>query len=382
MNDYQFGNFVCRLREQKNMTQAELARMLGVTPAAVSKWENGSSKPRTEVLFRLAEILGVRPEELMAGHLIENPTLDPEVVKQINERYEHLQKVEVCNRSDAKLKRILAWLVDWFTIGMTAGFLASGLDLIRQGSSPDHSGPILFLMLLAMLSFPACFIFRELIFGGRSLGKRITKLEILDQATGKPASKKQRIIRSLFFFLSYIDGVAVLVSGLSVGDRVAHTVVVPLSALVPGEKHTPEQINRYASPKSSRKKVGADHLRHFGSGGHFVRCVRQLYLQRYGIHQKIRGISIRLCPSCGKRSTPSAGRFPGGDRLQGLHPGQRNPGRPHAGHLRIPLLCKRADLSGHLPQRKQILGVVRGVHKFQLKISSFFRKPLAKRKKI
>lgn len=254
MNDYQFGNFVYRLREQKNMTQAELARMLGVTPAAVSKWENGSSKPRTEVLFRLAEILGVRPEELMAGHLIENPTLDPEVVKQINERYEHLQKVEVCNRSDAKLKRILAWLVDWFAIGMTAGFLVSGLDLIRQGSSPDHSGPILFLMLLAMLSFPACFIFRELIFGGRSLGKRITKLEILDQATGKPASKKQRIIRSLFFFLSYIDGIAVLVSGLSVGDRVAHTVVVPLSALVPGEKHTPEQINRYASPKSSGKK--------------------------------------------------------------------------------------------------------------------------------
>ena len=57
MNDYQFGNFVYRLREQKKMTQAELARMLGVTPAAVSKWENGSSKPRTEVLFRLAAVL-------------------------------------------------------------------------------------------------------------------------------------------------------------------------------------------------------------------------------------------------------------------------------------------------------------------------------------
>lgn len=67
MNDYKFGNFVCYLRERKGMTQADVAAMLDVTPAAVSKWENGESKPRVEVLFRLAEILEVSPEELMAG---------------------------------------------------------------------------------------------------------------------------------------------------------------------------------------------------------------------------------------------------------------------------------------------------------------------------
>ena len=71
MNDYNFGNFVCMLREKKGLTQADVAEQLGVTAAAVSKWENGSSKPRVEVLFKLAEILGVRPEELMAGHYIE-----------------------------------------------------------------------------------------------------------------------------------------------------------------------------------------------------------------------------------------------------------------------------------------------------------------------
>ena len=71
MNDYNFGNFVCTLREKNGLTQAEIADKLGVTAAAVSKWENGSSKPRVEVLFKLAEILGVRPDELMAGHYIE-----------------------------------------------------------------------------------------------------------------------------------------------------------------------------------------------------------------------------------------------------------------------------------------------------------------------
>ena len=67
MNDYKFGNFLCGLREAKGMTQLEIANMLGVTTAAVSKWENGESKPRTETLFKLAEILDISAEELMAG---------------------------------------------------------------------------------------------------------------------------------------------------------------------------------------------------------------------------------------------------------------------------------------------------------------------------
>ena len=74
MNDYNFGNFVCMLREKKGLTQADVASAMGVTPAAVSKWENGSSKPRVEVLFRLAELLGVKPEELMAGKYLEEET--------------------------------------------------------------------------------------------------------------------------------------------------------------------------------------------------------------------------------------------------------------------------------------------------------------------
>ena len=242
MNDYQFGNFVYRLREQKKMTQAELARMLGVTPAAVSKWENGSSKPRTEVLFRLAEILGVRPEELMAGHLIENPTLDPEVAKQINERYEYLRRVDTANQGGVKARRIFAWWLDWTCIGLIALLL---IACVRNTHHP-------LLMFLAILSFPAGFILREVLFGGRSLGKRITKLKILDRVSGKPASAKQRIIRSLFFFIAQIDAFILLATGASLGDRVAHTVVVPLSALKPEEPDA-DRINQYSAPKKSKK---------------------------------------------------------------------------------------------------------------------------------
>ena len=67
MNDYKFGNFIYNLRVEKGLTQADVAQRLGVTPAAVSKWENGSTKPRYEMLLRLSEIFQVSTEELIAG---------------------------------------------------------------------------------------------------------------------------------------------------------------------------------------------------------------------------------------------------------------------------------------------------------------------------
>lgn len=54
-------------RLKKNITQDELARMLGVTQQAVMKWENGSSQPRAARLPKLADILGCTVDELLRG---------------------------------------------------------------------------------------------------------------------------------------------------------------------------------------------------------------------------------------------------------------------------------------------------------------------------
>lgn len=59
------GEIISTLRREKGMTQKELAHMLNITDKAVSKWERDISCPDTQIIPRLAEILGTSVEELM-----------------------------------------------------------------------------------------------------------------------------------------------------------------------------------------------------------------------------------------------------------------------------------------------------------------------------
>ena len=52
MNAEQTGLKIRDLREKKGMTQRELAASLGVTDAAVSKWERGKNFPDITLLDR------------------------------------------------------------------------------------------------------------------------------------------------------------------------------------------------------------------------------------------------------------------------------------------------------------------------------------------
>ena len=61
------GLFICLLRKQKGMTQAELAGRIGVTDKAVSRWETGKGFPDISLLPPLAEALGTSVTELLAG---------------------------------------------------------------------------------------------------------------------------------------------------------------------------------------------------------------------------------------------------------------------------------------------------------------------------
>lgn len=53
------GSKITRARKEKNMSQAQLAQLLFISPQAVGKWERGESIPDIVTINQLAEILGV-----------------------------------------------------------------------------------------------------------------------------------------------------------------------------------------------------------------------------------------------------------------------------------------------------------------------------------
>lgn len=53
------------LREEKGLTQADLAKQLGITRSSVNAWELGISVPSTQYIVELAQIFKVSTDYLL-----------------------------------------------------------------------------------------------------------------------------------------------------------------------------------------------------------------------------------------------------------------------------------------------------------------------------
>ena len=60
------GDVIRKYRKNKDMTQEELAKRLGVTAPAVNKWENGNSLPDITLLAPIARLLGITTDILLS----------------------------------------------------------------------------------------------------------------------------------------------------------------------------------------------------------------------------------------------------------------------------------------------------------------------------
>ena len=65
--DMTIGKRICLLRKEKGLTQEELASHMGVSPQAVSKWENDQTCPDISALPKLARLFDVTVDELLEG---------------------------------------------------------------------------------------------------------------------------------------------------------------------------------------------------------------------------------------------------------------------------------------------------------------------------
>lgn len=59
------GQNIARFRKEKSITQEQLSEICGVTPQAVSKWENDNSCPDVTLLKTIARAFGISVDELL-----------------------------------------------------------------------------------------------------------------------------------------------------------------------------------------------------------------------------------------------------------------------------------------------------------------------------
>ena len=81
MNTYVTGNTIRQLREERRMTQAELAERIGVSSKTVSKWETAKGLPDITLLQPLAQALGISVIELMNGEQITNKNISANLLR-------------------------------------------------------------------------------------------------------------------------------------------------------------------------------------------------------------------------------------------------------------------------------------------------------------
>ena len=67
MEQQKIGNFIHELRKEMNLTQKQLASLVGVSDKTISKWETGRGIPDTAIMSELCHVLGISINELLSG---------------------------------------------------------------------------------------------------------------------------------------------------------------------------------------------------------------------------------------------------------------------------------------------------------------------------
>ncbi|MEY8238469.1 helix-turn-helix domain-containing protein [Lachnospiraceae bacterium 66-29] len=104
MNAQKTGSLIAAIRKEQNRTQQDLSNELGVSSAAISKWERGIGFPDVSLIEPLATSLGITIAELFKGERIENGDAN---------EYENLLSdvVKVSKNEISKKKKISNWII-------------------------------------------------------------------------------------------------------------------------------------------------------------------------------------------------------------------------------------------------------------------------------
>ena len=100
MDQVKIGKFISERRKNAELTQMQLAEMLGITDRAVSKWETGRALPDSSIMLELCTILKITVNDLLSGEVIKVDNYNKETEKQL------LDMVKEKEESDRRLLKM------------------------------------------------------------------------------------------------------------------------------------------------------------------------------------------------------------------------------------------------------------------------------------
>ncbi len=128
MDNIEFGNYLADIRREKGLTQRYVAFALNVSNKAVSKWENGTSRPSSKRLIDLASLYNIDINELLK---LDN-----------GKKEQQITKIVLTGGPCAGKTTALSWINNYFSKrGYTVLFVPEvATELISNGVAPWTCG--------------------------------------------------------------------------------------------------------------------------------------------------------------------------------------------------------------------------------------------------
>jgi transcriptional regulator with XRE-family HTH domain len=101
------GKRILDLLEQKNLTQREFAKIIGITEVSVSRYINGKHIPHTDILSKMAETLETTTDYLLGNEVLDRTNVDLSPVKQFIHYFEDLSEEDQHEAAKEILDRVI-----------------------------------------------------------------------------------------------------------------------------------------------------------------------------------------------------------------------------------------------------------------------------------
>lgn len=125
MDQQKMGAFLKRLRNEKNLTQEQLAERFNTTRRSVSRWETGFNLPDIDILIEMSDFYDVDLREILDGER-KNEKMDQETKETV---------IKVAEYSNTQKEKMAKVTLVYFIIGVIALILNQAMQFFDLPST-------------------------------------------------------------------------------------------------------------------------------------------------------------------------------------------------------------------------------------------------------